>query len=59
MTPGFDASVAAMKKGEKRLVIVPSEQAYRDAGFYAKQKEGEKRFVISPRTMLVYEIEIR
>jgi cyclophilin family peptidyl-prolyl cis-trans isomerase len=56
---GLDASVAAMKKGEKRLVIVPAELGYKDAGFYAKQREGEKRFVISPRTLLVYEIEIR
>jgi len=59
INPGFDASVAAMKKGEKRLVIVPADQGYRNGGFYAKQREGEKRFVISPQTMLVYEIEIR
>jgi cyclophilin family peptidyl-prolyl cis-trans isomerase len=59
INPGFDASVAAMKKGEKRLVIVPAEQGYRNDGFYAKERVGEKRFVISPRTMLVYEIEIR
>jgi FKBP-type peptidyl-prolyl cis-trans isomerase len=25
---GFDAAVAAMKPGEKRVVIVPSDQAY-------------------------------
>jgi FKBP-type peptidyl-prolyl cis-trans isomerase len=59
INPGVDASIAAMKKGEKRLVIVPAEQGYRNDGFYAKERVGEKRFVISPRTMLVYEIEIR
>ncbi|MCX6565948.1 MAG: peptidylprolyl isomerase [Candidatus Aminicenantes bacterium] len=58
VNPGFDASVAAMKKGEKRLVIVPSEQGYGLSGLYTKQRPGEKRFIISPRTMLVYEIEI-
>jgi len=59
VTPGFDLAVAQMKKGEKRLVIVPSALGYKTAGFYAKPREGEKRFVISPNTMLVYEIEIR
>jgi len=47
-----------MKKGEKRLVIVPSDQAYGTGGFYARQREGEKRFVISPNTILVYEVEL-
>jgi len=55
---GIDASIALMKKGEKRLVIVPSEQGYKTSGFYAKQRTGEKRFVISPDTLLVYEIEV-
>ncbi len=58
VNPGFDASVAQMKKGEKRLVIVPSDQAYGIAGFYARQRAGEKRFVISPNTILVYEVEL-
>ena len=58
INPGFDASVAAMKPGEKRVVIVPADQAYGENGLYTKQRPGEKRFVISPRTMLVYEIEI-
>jgi len=58
VTSGLDASIALMKKGEKRLVIVPSEQGYETSGFYAKQRIGEKRFVISPNTLLVYEIEV-
>jgi cyclophilin family peptidyl-prolyl cis-trans isomerase len=55
---GLDASIALMKKGEKRLVIVPSDQGYKTSGFYAKQRPGEKRFVVSPDTLLVYEIEV-
>ena len=58
VTPGFDATVTQMKKGEKRTVIVPADQAYRTSGFYAKQREGEKRFVLSPNTVLVYQIEL-
>ncbi len=58
INPGFDAQTAAMKRGEKRTVIVPAGQAYKNNGFFAKQREGEKRFVIPPATMLVYEIEI-
>jgi len=58
INPGFDAQVAAMKKGEKRTVIVPADQAYKNNGFFAKQREGEKRFVIPPATMLIYQIEI-
>jgi peptidylprolyl isomerase len=58
VNPGFDASIAAMKPGEKRLVIVPSDQGYGLSGLYTKQRPGEKSFIISPRTMLVYEIEI-
>lgn len=58
VNPGLDASVALMKKGEKRLVIVQAAQGYKTSGFYAKQRPGEKRFVISPDTLLVYEIEV-
>jgi peptidylprolyl isomerase len=58
VNPGLDAAVALMKKGEKRLLIVPSGQGYKTNGFYAKQKPGEKRFVISPNTLLVYEVEV-
>jgi peptidylprolyl isomerase len=56
--PGVDATVAVMKKGEKRLVIVPAALGYGTSGFYAKQRPNEKRFVISPNTVLVYEIEL-
>jgi len=55
---GFDKSVKEMKKGEKRIVILPASLAYGRSGFYSKEKEGEKRFVISPNTTLVYEIEL-
>ena len=58
VNPGLDAAIAGMKKGEKRLLIVPSEQGYKTGGFYAKQRPGEKRFVISPNTLLVYEIDV-
>jgi len=58
VNPGLDAAVAAMAKGEKRLVIVPAALGYKTSGFYAKQRPGEKRFVISPGTLLVYEIEV-
>jgi cyclophilin family peptidyl-prolyl cis-trans isomerase len=57
INPAVDAAIAQMKKGEKRHLLVPSEQGYKISGFYAKQRPGEKRFVISPNTLLVYEIE--
>jgi len=58
VNPGLDAAVAQMKKGEKRLLVVPTGQGYKTSGFYAKQRPGEKRFVISPNTLLIYEIEV-
>ncbi len=58
INPGLDAVLAGMKKGEKRTIIVPAEQAYGRNGFYAKQRPNEKRFVIAPFSMLVYEIEL-
>ena len=58
MTPGFDEVVAQMRKGEKRIVIVEGRLAYGESGYYAPEQPGQPRFVISPRTMLVYEIEI-
>ena len=57
INPGLDATLISMKKGEKRLVIIPAEMGYKTSGFYAKQRPNEKRFVISPNTLLVYEIE--
>ncbi len=58
INPGLDAALAHMKKGEKRTLIVPAEQAFGRVGFYAKQRPNEKRFVIAPFSMLVIEIEI-
>ncbi|MBP7706068.1 MAG: peptidylprolyl isomerase [Candidatus Aminicenantes bacterium] len=58
VNPGFDAAIARMKKGEKRVVIVRPEQGYTANGFYARQRPGEMRFVLSPHTLLVYEIEV-
>jgi peptidylprolyl isomerase len=55
---GFDAAVSQMKKGEKRILIVPSNQAYGSGGFYDKEKPGQKRFHISPDTTLIYEVEV-
>ena len=58
VNPGIDAALALMKKGERRLIIVPAALGYGTSGFYAKQRPGEKRFVISPNTLLVYEIKL-
>ncbi len=58
VNPGFDAALMEMRKGEKRIVILPARLAYGTGGFYAREKKGEKRFVISPDTTLVYEIEL-
>lgn len=55
---GFDQSVARMRAGEKRIIIVPSRLGYGTGGFYAREKKGKKRFVISPNSTLVYEIEL-
>ena len=58
VTPGFDEVVEQMRKGEKRIVIVEGRLAYGEGGYYAPEQPGQPRFVISPRTMLVYEIEV-
>jgi cyclophilin family peptidyl-prolyl cis-trans isomerase len=58
VTPGLDRAIAAMAKGEKRVVIVPPALGYGTNGFYAKQRPGERRFVISPNTLLVYQVEL-
>lgn len=57
INPGLDEILSAMKLGEKRLVILKSELAFSNYGYYGKTIEGKKRFVISPNTSLVYEIE--
>ncbi len=58
INPGFDAVVVRMKKGEKRLIIVPAELGYRSNVFSAKQRPNEKRFIIPPETRLIYEVEL-
>jgi len=58
VNPGFDEAVSGMARGEKRLVIVPSEKAYDPVGFYGVEKERIPRFVIRPRSILIYEIEV-
>ena len=55
---GFDETIADMRAGEVRTVVVPSSNAYGMNGFYGKTIPGKKRFVISPNTTLVYEIEV-
>ena len=58
VNPALDETIGRMKKGERRLVIVPADQAYGKSGFYAPERKGEKRFVISPDTVLVYEVTL-
>jgi peptidylprolyl isomerase len=58
VNPGLDAVLMDMRKGEKRIAILPAHLAYGTGGFYAREKKGEKRFVISPNTTLVYEVEL-
>jgi cyclophilin family peptidyl-prolyl cis-trans isomerase len=55
---GLDAALAQMRKGEKRILIIPPTQAYGTAGFYGKETPGQKRFHISPNTILIYEVEV-
>ena len=59
VTPALDEAVAAMRRGERRIVIAPATLGYGTSGFTAREVPGEKRFVISPNTTLVYEIEVR
>jgi peptidylprolyl isomerase len=58
LVPGIDAALPEMRKGEKRLLILPSGLAYKTSGFYAREVKGERRFVISPDTTLVYTLEL-
>lgn len=57
INPGFDAGIVGMRKGEKRILIVPSEQAY-GGGYYPPERKGEKRFHVSPNQTIVYEVEL-
>jgi len=58
LNPGFDQAVAQMSRGERRLVIVPSELGYDPIGFYGRERSGEPRFVIRPGSILIYEVEV-
>jgi len=58
LVPGLDRVLAGMSRGEKRLVILPAEQAYGRNGLYTTEVPGRRRFVISPNTMLVFEVEV-
>jgi len=58
LNPGFDEAVANMKKGEKRILIVPAALAYGIQGYYGPEKQGEKRFFISPNSTLIYELTL-
>jgi cyclophilin family peptidyl-prolyl cis-trans isomerase len=59
INPGLDKAIAAMRPGERKLVIVPAEQGYGRAGSYPPQVPGKKRFVVSPNALLVYEVEVQ
>lgn len=58
LTPGFDAAVSGMRKGEKRVLILPAEQAYGPGGYYPPERKGEKRFHVGPNRMIIYEVEV-
>lgn len=58
INPGFDEAIIEMKKGEKRILILPASLAYSVQGYYGPEKEGEQRFFISPNTTLIYEVTI-
>jgi len=55
---GFDQAVVGMKRGERRMVIVPAALAYDPIGFYGREQPGQPRFVISPNSILVYFVEV-
>jgi len=55
---GLQEALADMKQGEKRLLVIPSELAYGQNGFYAKDVPGQKRFVISPGEILILEVTL-
>jgi peptidylprolyl isomerase len=58
ITPGFDAAVAGMRKGEKRVLILPAHQAYGAGGYYPPERKGEKRFHVGPNRIIIYEVEV-
>jgi FKBP-type peptidyl-prolyl cis-trans isomerase len=54
---GFDAGVAGMAPGERRVIVVPAAMGYGKAGLYTPEVPGRRRFVVSPNALLVYEVE--
>lgn len=58
LIPAVDEALADMKKGEKRILIVPSSLGFGTGGYYGRSIEGQKRFVISPNTTLVFELTV-
>ena len=58
INPGVDEALAAMRAGERRLLIVQGQSGYGRGGYTAPDKPGARRFVISPNTTLVYELEV-
>ena len=58
VNPGFDSGVSQMRKGEQRILIIPSELAYGVSGYYPPERKGERRFHVSPNEILVYEVEV-
>ena len=58
LNPGLDRAIAAMRPGERRVVIVPASLGYGRAGLYPPETPGKRRFVISPNALLVYDVEV-
>ncbi|MGK9368299.1 peptidylprolyl isomerase [Melioribacter sp. Ez-97] len=58
INPGLNKYIPLMKKGEKRIIILPSSLAYGIYGYYGRSIVNGKRFVIPPNSTLVYEIEV-
>jgi carboxypeptidase Q len=55
---GLKEGLTDMRPGEKRLLIIPSDLAYGEKGFYSKDVPGQKRFVISPGETLILEVTL-
>lgn len=55
---GLDLILSDMKKGEKRLVIIPPAMAFGNTGFYARSVPGQKRFIISPGEILILVVSL-
>jgi cyclophilin family peptidyl-prolyl cis-trans isomerase len=58
LNPGLDGAIAAMRPGERRVVIVPAAVGYGRAGLYTPETPGKRRFVVSPNALLVYDVEV-